>query len=50
MVQNLKFPVPYRPIPFEGVLTILVSTFNLIRDERKRERERASCVKGEKGE
>ena len=25
----------YRPIPFEDVLTILVSTFSLIRDERK---------------
>ena len=25
----------YRPIPFEDVLTILVSIFHLLRDERK---------------
>ena len=45
--------VHYRPIPFKDVLTVLVSTFHLLRDERKgRERERKSVcyMKGEKGE
>ena len=35
-IENCRFgKLGYRPIPFENVLTILVSIFHLLRGERK---------------
>ena len=48
-VQATNLLCSYRPIPFENVLTILVSISHLLRDEKKG-RKCASYVKGEKGE
>ena len=38
-----------RPIPFEDVLTILVSTFHLLRDERKGRESACVLREGRKG-